>query len=74
MSKKDAVICDGSGCSKTSFDHMADGWIVNFGFIKYKGRNKDRMAETEIYFKEKEEPYHFCSWDCLFGKERRIKA
>lgn len=56
--------CEGKDCKKITFDHMADGWITvgDGGFQKYKGRDKNRTAVTQVYVSKGAD---FCSWKCL---------
>lgn len=56
--------CDGIGCEAITLDHMLDGWIIigDGGFTKYKGRDKRRIAITEIFVANGSD---FCSWKCL---------
>lgn len=62
--------CDGLNCEARTWDHMADGWIVvgDGGFSKYKGRDKNKQAISEIFVANGSD---FCSWKCLRSRTGR---
>lgn len=70
MSIAEVRKCDGVGCTASTGDYMAAGWIVigDGGFTKYAGRGKTGTAIAEVYVREGAD---FCGWTCLKSKKGR---
>lgn len=69
--KFDSYCCE--HCKKTTMDYMKDGWLTVKELTKYKGRDKDGIAISEIYLSTSLDEHHFCQWKCLMSFRKKRK-